>query len=293
MHISKALSYAQAEAITPDQLISYVSSVSNAKSELIGDYILHKQGQNFILVAYSLQDPHNTEHLDEVIAQVLAQNEVYTMIVLAPIRPKSAPVNAVSIEDSYWFLPIPWPKINLKTRNMLKRAERELYIKTTNSLNAWTSEHQELMLSYIRNKGMDSALCTIMQGIEKYLLNEKGAELFSAYSKLDNRLLGCAVADFSSYTTAFYMFAFKEEIVPVQGSEKIVPGIADALLFALIKDAQSKGYTQCNLGLGINDGIRFFKQKWGAEARLPFVQTTWRIGEEEKAKTSWFSKLFS
>jgi hypothetical protein len=31
-----------------------------------------------------------------------------------------------------------------------------------------------------------------------------------------------------------------------------------------------------NLGLGVSDGIRFFKRKWGAEPFLPYVEASWR-----------------
>jgi hypothetical protein len=31
-----------------------------------------------------------------------------------------------------------------------------------------------------------------------------------------------------------------------------------------------------NLGLGVSDGIRFFKRKWGAEPFLPYVETSWQ-----------------
>ncbi len=282
MNISQALSYTNAQAITPDQLLSYVSAVSGAQSELVGDYIIHRQKNNIILVGYNLLNPYDTSQLDEVIQQITSKNNKHNITVLAPIRPLVAPENAFSSsEDAYWFVPLPPPKPNDKVRNMLTNSNRHIYITKESGQKAWSGAHQELMLNYIRSKGMEPALCSIMQGLERYLIASSQVELFSAYNKNTNELLAYNLADFSSFTTAFYMFAFRQE--------KAVGGVADAVLFALLEEAKNRGYNQCNLGLGINDGIRFFKKKWGAKPTLPFIQTTWQI---ENSKKSWFSRFF-
>jgi hypothetical protein len=41
-----------------------------------------------------------------------------------------------------------------------------------------------------------------------------------------------------------------------------------------------------NLGLGVSEGIRFFKRKWGAEPFLPCVEVSW-----EPASPGVFSRL--
>ncbi len=291
--MNNALIYANAQAITPDQLLYYVSSVSNMQSELVGDYIVHKQGTKTILIGYNLQDPHNTEQLDDVIQQLISSKEGESITVLAPLRPNIAPDEAISSkQDAYWFLPLPIAPSS-KVRNMLNNAQNHVYITKKSEKNAWSGEHQELMLEHIRQKSLDSAQCTLLHGLEKYILSSSDVLLFSAYSNESKKLLACAIADFSSFTTAFYMFAFRHESAH--------QGTSDALLFALLEEAATRGYTHCNLGLGINEGIRFFKNKWGAKPSLPFFETTWQIGasaeniekdtKENPKKKSWFSKL--
>ncbi len=281
MNTSQALQYINAQAITPDQLLGYVSAVSGAQSELMDDYVIHKQGENTILIGYSLQNPHNTDSLNSCIEKLISKPDATNISVLAPMRPSIAPEHAISTEqDAYWILPLPAPKLTVKVRNMLARSSREIYITKTNGSGAWTGEHQEMMLAYIRNKGMEAALCSILQRLGTYLITTPQVELFSAYAKDSNELLACSLGDFSSFSTAFYMFAFRQEHAS--------PGVADAVFFELLNEAQNRGHSQCNLGLGINDGIRFFKKKWGALPTLPFVQTTWQIKSQKK---SWFSRF--
>ncbi len=291
MNINQALQYINAQAITPDQLLPYVLAVSGAQSELIGDYIIHKQDSHIILVGYSLQNPHDTTNLDATIEQICARNDITDISVLAPIRPLMAPDYALSSNisngfdddygtDSYWIVPLPVPKLSVKTRNMLARAQQEVYITTSQGQGAWSGAHQEMMLTYIKRQDLTPATCSIFQRLSTYVMTVPEVQIFSAYTKANNELLAFALGDFSSFSTAFYMFAFRHAHAS--------PGVADAVLFALLNAASEHGYSQCNLGLGINSGIRFFKQKWGAKPSLDFVQTKWQI---KKQKKSWFSRF--
>ncbi len=285
MEIKQALSYIQAQAYTPDQLLNYVYSVSNLQSELIGAYLLHKKQSSCVLVGYNLENPSDISELDNAIKEVLRADTMQEITVLAPIRPQSAPNYAQSLEqDFYYFLDLP-VKPKAKIKNMLNRAKKEAFVTQTSGQSAWSGEHHALMLSSLKNKQLDQAQVIIMQGIEKYILSSSDCVLFSAYSNKTNSLLACALADFSSFSTAFYMYAFRKE------EDENVPGVADLVLYELLKEAQQRGYNKCNLGLGINDGIRFFKEKWGAKASLAFIQTSWKT-EDVIDNKSWFSKLF-
>ncbi|MBI5895880.1 MAG: translation initiation factor IF-2, partial [Desulfobacterales bacterium] len=71
-----------------------------------------------------------------------------------------------------------------------------------------------------------------------------------------------------SLHTAFFMFSFRDP-------QAAVPGSADLLLGALLDEANQRGQIRMNLGLGIDEGIRRFKEKWGAERFLPYVETSW------------------
>ncbi len=294
MNNSQALSYINAQALTPDQLLCYVSAVSGLQSELVGDYLIHTQNNNAILIGYNLQNANNTDALESVIEQIMQRHTIQNITVLAPVRPKNAPNSAISTEeDAYWFLPLPLTTIKSKVRNMLARAKDKVIITQKSGQGAWTGAHHALMLQHIKNKSMNAAHSQILQSLERYLLTNPQAMLFSAYEKESEQLLACTIADFSSFSTAFYMFAFREE-----DAEQKVPGVADTVLFALLEEANNRGYSQCNLGLGINDGIRFFKKKWGAKPSLPFIQTSWTKKEdyEEKQeakgiKKSWLARL--
>ncbi|MDE7372282.1 MAG: translation initiation factor IF-2, partial [Desulfovibrio sp.] len=105
--------------------------------------------------------------------------------------------------------------------------------------------------------------------------------LFSAWDAA-GRLLACAIGDYSSFSTAFYMFAFRSPDAP--------PGTADALLAALAAEGAERGHSLLNLGLGMGAGVSFFKKKWGATPFLPCVETSWSPRPEKKR--GWLARIF-
>ncbi|MCJ7774258.1 MAG: hypothetical protein MUP22_14140, partial [Desulfobacterales bacterium] len=70
--------------------------------------------------------------------------------------------------------------------------------------------------------------------------------------------------DLGSTDFAYYLFNFRSKHIHI-------PGASDLLFWEMILLAQSNGKKAINLGLGINDGIRRFKQKWGGKPFLPYT----------------------
>ncbi len=283
MNKNQAIQYINAQTITPDQLLPYVLAVSNSESELIEDCVIHKQQNQLVVVGYPLSNPHNIEQVNTIIKKINTRKDIDNITILAPTRPQDAPQHAISSEqDYYWMLSLPEPALTVKVRNMLHRADREIDIRITHGQGAWTGAHQELMLSYIQKKKLQPSLCSILQRLGTYIITSQDVLLFSAYAKNSQNLLAFALGDFSSLMTSFYMFAFRQETAS--------PGVADAVLYALLNESKNRGYLQCNLGLGINSGIEFFKKKWGAKPLLPFIQTSWQIDHSRK---TWFSRFIN
>jgi hypothetical protein len=81
-------------------------------------------------------------------------------------------------------------------------------------------------------------------------------------ARQEGRLIAVTIADIkSSDIFSFYLFNFT--------SERKVPGASDLLLKNLIDRSIEMG-KKVNMGLGINEGIRKFKLKWGAKVLAPF-----------------------
>ena len=269
-------------AVTPDQILPYVSSVSGLKSELCRNFVLHHGEGYGVLIGYANDGSDTCQGLDEAVAEALARKDIHHLTVIAPKKPGLAPEDADVKRDSYWLLSLPCAGKGQKLRNMLKRARREVEIVQGSGRNSWTSEHARLAADLCQKKGpaIEPGTKYIFEHLDSYLENAPDAVLFSAFNE-NGKLAGCAIGDYSALNTAFYMFAFRAEYAP--------PGVADLLLEAVIAEAEGRGHGLVNLGLGIDGGIEFFKKKWGATPALPCVETVWEI---RRKPVSWLKKLF-
>jgi hypothetical protein len=66
---------------------------------------------------------------------------------------------------------------------------------------------------------------------------------------------------------------------------RYVPGVSDLLLSEVIQQAKTEGKKYINLGLGINSGVTFFKEKWGGSAFLPYAFCLFRPSKKESLET--------
>ncbi|CAK7064300.1 MAG: PqqA peptide cyclase [Desulfovibrio sp.] len=276
------VSHITAQATVPEQIISYVTAVGESRPVLYGECVAYVFEGTAALIAYApgfvpdsapdgipdcIPDgdaprPAENAVMENAVAEALRDETVTSLTVLGPTRPKNAPPNAAEREDAYTFLSLPvTPGQNL--RNMLRRGMRECTVREEH----WGPEHAKLAQTYIDSRPLEAGTRHIYTRIAEYLAKTPDAALFAARNAA-GELLAVSIGDFSSLTTAFYMFAFRVKACP--------PGVADVLLHAIVQTATEKGHQFVNLGLGINEGIAAFKRKWGQTATLPCVQTSWQ-----------------
>ncbi len=274
-------------ASVPEHLEHYVRALSACTPLRVGRCLGWRAGAALILVCYppDMAPPGDADRaaMNEAVALALRCEWLQRLTVLAPFRPDAAPKTARCHEDAWWTVDLPAPDPGGKLGNMLRRATACVDITVDD---VWSDEHEALTARACtgmaaregdRRLGEDSVLLFSRIG---RLVEPGGSGIccYSARRQDDGALCGLAVGDHTSYSTSFYLFAFRAPDAP--------PGTSDALLHALLGRSAAMGQTVCNLGLGIHPGIHFFKRKWGARPAVPFVECAW-----DKPAPSLLSRL--
>jgi hypothetical protein len=253
-----------AQAQTPEQVIPYVCAVSELKPRMLGPCVGYEREGEVVLVGYPLHDPKDAGAMAEAVSLALRLPGLRRITFIGPARPPQAPESAAIEEDGYYSLPVPAPAPGQKTRNLLRRAGRELTVERGGS---WGEEHTALVRRYLNGRLLPAGIRHIYKRLPRYLAESSSSLLVSA-RLADGRLAAFSVGEYAGLAMAFYMFSFRDPgIAP--------PGATDLLLSQLLEAASERGHTKMNLGLSINEGISFFKRKWGAVPFLPYVQATW------------------
>ncbi|MBW2064763.1 MAG: hypothetical protein JRJ03_07470 [Deltaproteobacteria bacterium] len=157
--------------------------------------------------------------------------------------------------DHYYRLELPPGKIPADLDYMLRRAKRELRV----ARGDFGREHKRLIREFLKGHALSPAQRTLFKRIPNYLKNSTSAHLLEARRGKD--LIAFTIVDTGSADYAFYLFSFRT-------TAHAVPGASDLLFYEMVLTAESLGKKAINLGLGINNGIRRFKEKWGG---VPFL----------------------
>jgi hypothetical protein len=262
-------------AVVPEQVVDYVSAVAGARARMFGACVGYPSDAGVVLVGYPLHDPLDVKAMAAAVDEALQAPGLERLTVIGPARPPQAPEQAASAEDRYYALALPPPALGQKLKNLLARAGRELRLVSGRRLEA---DHAALVQRYLDDRPLAAGTRQIFRRLGSYVDASAGSLIVSA-RRPDGRLAAFAVGEFAALATAFFMFCFRDaHLAP--------PGSADLTLGGLLWEAQQRGQTHMNLGLGVSDGIRFFKRKWGAEPFLPYVETSWR-----PASPGGFSRL--
>ncbi len=130
---------------------------------------------------------------------------------------------------------------------MLARAKRDIFIEESGA-EGYGQDHEAIVEAFCSGRKLEAGMIHIFHQLKTYLAESPGARLFSARTK--------------------------------DGS--LAPGTVDALLEAVAKCGEERGHSRLNLGLAVNEGIGFFKKKWGAEHFLSCYEYSWDIQPEKK-----------
>jgi hypothetical protein len=162
------------------------------------------------------------------------------------------------IEDSYYRLQLPLAPLRSDLSYMIRRAGRELEVRK----GGFGEEHENLINSFVSEREFSPGHREIFGQIPQYLARSSTAAVLEA--RKGQQLVAFNIVDLGSAEHCFYMFNFR--------SLKLnVPGACDLLFYEMARLAVEEEKRSMNLGLGINSGVRRFKEKWGAAPFLPYA----------------------
>ena len=246
-------------AYVPEHLPGYVRAVSGAEPFLQQKYLFFVDNKHLFFNGFPLES--RAAPAARIYDLVCGRFQPNTMAVIAPSMLPEIASTAQPSADRYYRLDLPLPPINPASAYMLRRAGREIQVTS----GRFGRAHRRVVKAFLKSHSFNRRQNYLFQHISQYLKSSASAVLFEA--RRGKELAAFNIVDLGSANYAFYLFSFR--------SHKIkVPGASDLLFHEMVKLAQAEGKKALNLGLGINSGIRRFKEKWGG---IPFIdyQSMW------------------
>ena len=245
--------YILTHAYIPEHLVGLMTSVSGADPYLIQDCLCCHRDDWVIVVGYPLQNEFRLDVLENVLSAIKKKFKPRFLSLVAPSLPQSLHRACKEKDSDFYYtldLPIMGMKNNVK-RN-IKKAQQFLWIERSSRMEA---AHQDLIREFMNRIHPPIRVKELLSKMPEYLDQENQAMVLNAWDEKE-RLSAFYVIDLAAKNFANY-------IIGSYSQNNYVRGASDLLLFELIQISAEHNKQYIHIGLGINDGIRRFKVKWG------------------------------
>ena len=253
-------SYILTHAYIPEHIVGLITTVSGAEPFLIDDYFCCCKNDWLIVIGYPLENKFETVTFADILAKIKKEFKPGHLSLIAPQISESVEKECREREkDHYYTLGAGEPVVKDSTKRNLKKAGRLLRVECAPTMG---KAHRDLMQEFIQRLNPPARVQTLFFKMPEYVGREDNAFVLNAWDPVD-KLTAFFVIDLAARKFANY-------IIGCYSRENYVRGASDLLLAELITISREHGKSYIHLGLGVNAGVRRFKEKWGGTPAIPY-----------------------
>ena len=242
-----------AHAYVPEHCVRLMTGVSGGEPFLIEDYFCCLTGDVLIVVGYPLGREFEPQDLEMALNRMKMRFRPKRISLAAPEVPSSLTNSCSEREtDQYYTLDLNSLTIPAALRRTIAKAARNLRIEHGNAL---SGAHEELAREFVGLVNPPSRVKALLFKMWDYVGATDDSVVLSTWDR-DEKLAAFYVLDFS--TTLFSTY-----VIGCHSKRNYVSGASDVLASEMIRLSLQRDKQYIHLGLGVNPGIRRFKEKWG------------------------------
>ena len=252
--------YILTHAYVPEHIVGLMTSLSGGEPFLIDDYFCCCKDDWVIFIGYPLQHEFDSDEFEAILEKIKNKFRAGRISLIAPEL--SRRLDACCREkdcDTYYTLDTRLPAMGSAVRRNLKKAGRLLTVEHAVHMG---DAHHELMREFLERVSPPLRVKELFSKMPQYVASARHAFVLNAWG-LKKNLAAFYVVDLAAKDFANY-------IIGCYSKNNYVIGASDLLLSELVKMSSEHGKAYIHLGLGVNSGIRRFKEKWGARPTLSY-----------------------
>ena len=250
--------YILSHAYVPEHIVRLMVLVSKGEPFLTENFICYARDNWLIFVGYPLDHSFSLETCEAVLKDLRERFRPEYLWFIGEAIPPSLTTHCTEREsDQYYTLDLSSFKLKSDLRRVLRKAPQDLNIERSHAM---SQEHLELSGEFIRREKPSPRIKAFFHAMPHYVNQSPTAVVLNGWDKKGNlsafSIVELAAESFSTY------------VVGAHSKKHYMPHASDLLFLEMIRLAQESGKTSIHLGLGVNPGIRRFKEKWGG---VPFL----------------------
>jgi hypothetical protein len=246
-------------AYVPEHIVSLMVLVSRGEPFLIENFLYYAGANWLIFVGYPLDGSFSFDACEAALTGLRKRFRPEYLWFIGETIPPSLASNCTEREsDQYYKLDLLSLTIKSDLRRVLRKTSPSLRIERSRTM---SRQHAELSDEFIRREKPSARIKAFFLAMPDYVSRSPTAVVLNGWSD-KGELSAYYVAELGANTFATY-------VVGCHSKKHYTPHASDLLFLEMIRLAQESGKTSIHLGLGVNPGIRRFKEKWGG---VPFLK---------------------
>ena len=247
--------YILAHAYVPEHIVDLMTSLSGGEPFLIDDYFCCRQDDWVIFIGYPLQHDFVFDEFEAVLEKIKKEFQPGRLSLIAPELTQHFGADcAEKGSDFYYTLETQFPVIRSVVKRNLKKAAKLLSVERSPRME---DPHHALMQEFKERVKPPLRVKELLFKIPQYVNSAKTSFVLNAWDS-KGKLAAFYAIDLAAKDFANY-------IIGCHSKKNYVLGASDLLLSDLISMSLQHNKSYIHLGLGVNSGIRRFKEKWGGK----------------------------
>jgi hypothetical protein len=255
---SEEEAYILERAYVPEHIINLMAPISKGEAFLKEGHLSFVKDNWLIFVGYPLDGNVSQVRSERILKQAVDTfRPEYLWFIGPEILPSLLDSCKERETDRYYTLDTEQTKLKPSLQRIADKASRELTVERSRS---FSKEHEALIAELLKREEMPPRVRELYRAMPDYVARSSSACTLNARDK-NGKLCAFFVVELGAKNFSTY-------VLGCHSKRHYVPHASDLLFLEMIKLTREHGKHTINLGLGVNDGIRRFKEKWGG---IPFL----------------------
>jgi hypothetical protein len=246
------------KAYVPEHILNLMIPISKGEPFLKEDYLGFARDNWVIFVGYPLDGSFSLERCERILKQAVETFRPEYLWFIGPEIPPSLLESCKERQtDQYYKLDLEQTKPKPSLQRMAEKAFKEITVERGHSI---SKEHEALISELLKREKLPPRLRELYRAMPYYVAHSSSACVLNARDK-NGKLCAFFVVELGAKNFSTY-------VLGSHSKKHYVSHASDLLFLEMIELTREHGKNTINLGLGVNEGIRRFKEKWGG---IPYL----------------------
>lgn len=242
-----------ARAYVPEHSVELITKISGGEPFLLEDYFLCRTQHGIIVVGYPLERNFERAEFEETLRRIIKTFKPAKVSLIAPEAPLSFETAFVErSSDQYYTLSLPVKAARGTLARVVRKGRETGFVDHSERL---TDAHWDLAQEFLGRVAPPPRIRELLSRMWDYVRKARGALVLNTWDSAGD-LAAFFVVDFAPKDFSTY-------VIGCHSKTNYLPGASDLLMSEMIKMSEASGKRFIHLGIGVNPGIRKFKEKWG------------------------------